>query len=148
MSWRTAAGLLLLATAVGLWWQSLPAQPQPQPAPPGLDLRGLWIGQTAADDCQAFGAMCEALADTIEYDGSLEAPRLKSGAALDDLRAAACDFRMRGVSIGERQPRVRSAVKAFLDERLGTSGGVIDAEQRARWVTAYRELARACNVAR
>lgn len=147
MSWRMIAGVILLVVAAGLWWRSSPAAPEPGPAGP-VDLSGLWIGETAADDRAAFGAMCEALADVIEYDGSQDAPRLRSGAALDDLRASACDFRMRGQSIGQRQPRVREAVKAFLDKQLGTSGGQIDAAQRGRWVSAYRDLARACDASR
>jgi hypothetical protein len=79
----------------------------------------------------------------IAYDGQQAEPRLKSGAAFDDLRRAARELRTRGVSLGARQPAVRDAIKAFLDQQVGTDGGPVDAAQRAKWVAAFRAVGQA-----
>ena len=139
-----AAGFVAVAAA--MWLASGDKTPPgPAPAPAGLDLRGLFIGPTAADDAVSFGTLCGSLADAIEYDGTLAQPRLKTGVALDDLRVAAADYRMQGVSIGARQPKVRQAIHDFLDGKLGTSGGPVSVEARREWVAAFRDIARACS---
>ena len=144
---RLYLALAFVVAAAVLWIASgdkTPPSPAP-PAPGGLVLRGLFVGGTAPDDAVVFGALCEELAGVIDYDGRLEAPRLKSGVQFDDLRIAACDARMRGVSIGARQPKVREAIKTFLDQAVGTSGGPVSVEARRKWVDAYRDIARACS---
>lgn len=139
-----AAGFIVLAA--GLWLASGDkTPPSPAPAPSGLTLRGLFVGSTAPEDAFTFGALCDELASVIEYDGTLQAPRLKNGVQLDDLRMAACDARMKGVSIGARQPKVREAIKTFLDQAVGTSGGPVSVEARRAWVDAFRTIARACS---
>jgi hypothetical protein len=139
-----AAGFIVLAA--GMWLASGDKTPPgPAPAPTGLDLRGLFIGPTAADDAVAFGSLCDSLAEAIEYDGTTAAPRLKTGVALDDLRIAAADYRMKGVSIGARQPKVREAIQDYLEAHLGTSGGPVSVEARRAWVDAFRDIARACS---
>ena len=118
--------------------------PLPAPAPVvGLDLRGRFVGPDAAADAGLTAALLEELADAIAYDGSQAEPRLKSGAAFDDLRRAARELRCRGVSLGARQPAVRDAIKTFLDQQVGTDGGPVDAGQRAKWVSAFRAVAQA-----
>jgi gluconate kinase len=47
------------------------------------------------------------------------------------------------VSIGERQPAARDAIHTYLDTAVGTAGGPVSDKQRAAWVDAYRNLARA-----
>ena len=122
--------------------------PTPPPDPEGrLQLRGMFVGPTAGDDAITIACLCAELADVIAWDGKLDKPRLATGVAFDDLRIAARESRMRGVSIGERQPHVRDAIHDFLDEQVGTSGGPVDDEQRKAWVTAYREIARAAHAA-
>lgn len=137
-----AVGLVMMA------WSDGKPGPTPPPDPEGrLQLRGLFVGPTAGDDAYVIAALCAELADVIAWDGKLDNPRLSSGVAFDDLRIAARESRMRGVSIGERQPHVRDAIHEFLDDQVGTSGGPVDDEQRRAWVTAYREIARAASVA-
>ena len=118
--------------------------PGPGPAPVvGLDLRGRFVGPDAATDAALTAALLEELAGQIEWDGQQAEPRLKTGAAFDDLRRAARELRTRGVSLGARQPAVRDAIKAFLDAEAGTEGGPVDAAARAKWVRAYRAVAQA-----
>jgi hypothetical protein len=121
-----------------------PPAPAPGPAPVvGLDLRGRFVGPDAATDAALTAALLEELAGQIEWDGQQTEPRMKTGAAFDDLRRAARELRTRGVSLGARQPAVRDAIKAFLDAEAGTEGGPVDAASRAKWVRAYRAVAQA-----
>lgn len=118
--------------------------PAPAPAPVvGLDLRGRFVGPEAAADAATTAALLEELADAIQWDGTQAEPRLRTGAAFDDLRRAARELRCRGVSLGARQPAVRDAIKTFLEQQVGTDGGPVDAGQRAKWVSAFRAVAQA-----
>lgn len=118
--------------------------PGPGPAPVvGLDLRGRFVGPDAATDAALTAALLEELAGQIEWDGQQTEPRMKTGAAFDDLRRAARELRCRGVSLGARQPAVRDEIKRFLDAEAGTEGGPVDAAARAKWVRAYRAVAQA-----
>jgi hypothetical protein len=118
--------------------------PAPGPAPVvGLDLRGRFVGPDAATDAALTAALLEELAGQIEWDGQQTEPRMKTGAAFDDLRRAARELRCRGVSLGARQPAVRDEIKRYLDAEAGTEGGPVDAAARAKWVRAYRAVAQA-----
>ena len=122
--------------------------PSPAPAPVvGLDLRGRFVGPEAATDAGLTAALLEELAEVIAFDGQQAEPRLRTGAAFDDLRRAARELRTRGVSLGARQPAVRDAIKGFLDQQVGTDGGPVDAGQRAKWVAAFRAVAQAAGEA-
>jgi hypothetical protein len=139
--------LTILAAGAMIAW-SLHDRPAPAPAPGpapvvGLDLRGRFVGVDAAADAATTAALLEELAGQIEWDGSQAEPRLKTGAAFDDLRRSARELRTRGVSLGARQPAVRDSIKAFLDAQVGTDGGPVDAGKRAGWVAAFRSVAQA-----
>jgi len=139
-----AVGLVLLALLL------MPAVRQPDaptPAPDAgpLDLHGLFSGPTASDDAAIVGALCSELADEIEWDGTQPQPYLKTGVSVDELRKAARILRCKGSSIGERQPKARDAIAAYLDETVGTDGGPLTAESRAAWVGAYRDIGRAAS---
>ena len=142
---RKAIAAVLLATALLLWLAQIkPSQPTPAPAPPGgLVLRGLFVSASAAADSQIIAALCDEVAAVIEWDGMQDRPRLTTGAAFDDLRTIARECRMRGESIGARQPRVRDAIAAYMTEKLGTSGGPVGPEARAQWVATLRDVSRA-----
>jgi len=130
--------------AFSLFWKRENPAPAPGPAPVvGLDLRGRFVGVDAAADAATTAALLEEWAGQIEWDGSQAEPRLKTGAAFDDLRRAARELRTRGVSLGARQPAVRDAIKTFLDAEAGTEGGPVDAASRAKWVRAYRAVSQA-----
>lgn len=143
---KHVAGAALLAAAAVAWgWSSAPP-PAPTPAPgpaPGLSLRGAFVGPDAAADAATVSALMDELAAEIEWDGSQAEPLIRTGVAVDDLRQRARELRCRGVSLGEKHPRAREAIKAHLDATAGTSGGPLTPAQRAAWVSAYRDIARA-----
>lgn len=123
-----------------------PAPPAPAPVV-GIDLRGRFVGPDAASDAATTAALLAELADQIAWDGQQTEPRLRTGAAFDDLRRSARELRTRGVSLGARQPAVRDAIKGFLDQQVGTDGGPVDATKRAAWVSAFRAVAQAAGEA-
>jgi hypothetical protein len=145
LSWQqVVAAVLIVAAIVSFNWQQEVVPTPPPPAPPaGLQLRGLFVGLTGADDAALVSALCAELADEIAYDGSLAEPFLKTGVALDELRRRARELRCRGVSIGARQPAARDAIAKHLDQAVGNEGGPIDEAKRAAWVKALREIAEA-----
>jgi len=140
-----AAGAMI---AFSIRESGTPPAPAPGPAPVvGLDLRGRFVGVDAAADAATTAALLEELAGQIEWDGLQTEPRLRTGAAFDDLRRSARELRTRGVSLGARQPAVRDEIKRFLDAEAGTEGGPVDAAARAKWVRAYRAVSAAATEA-
>ena len=148
--------MLLVAAIVAPWCllglsifqNTAHPQPAPEPAPAvGLDLRGRFTGEHASDDAAITAALLGALADTIEFDGKAQPPRLTTGTQLAELRTLAREYRTSGVSLGQRQPLARDAIKAFLDQEVGTDGGPVDDAARARWVAAFRGVAKAASAA-
>ena len=141
MRWLIAAGLIAFAL------YSLTPAPQPRPEPGAIDLVGQFQGAEAAEDAAILAAMADEIASVIEWDGEQESPMLTTGRQLDELRSRTREFVCRGESFGERQPRVRAIVGAYLEEQLGVSGGGVDPKQRAKWVAAYRTIARSARYA-
>lgn len=140
-----------LIAAAAISWFARPSVAPPSPAPDvpaAFSLRGKFTGPTAADDAAIVSTLCESLGDAIEWDAAHD-KRLKTGVAFDELRVFARELRMRGESIGDRQPQARDAISEFLDDAVGASGGPVTDESRTAWVTAFREIGRAAsNVAR
>jgi hypothetical protein len=135
-----ALGLLLWAFSGGD-----DVAPNPGPVPPtGLVLRGLFIGQNASQDAAMMAAFTGEIGDILAYDGTRAEPRMKTGVAFDDLRVAVREGRMRGESLGARQPKVKEAIHTYLDETVGTSGGPVTPAERAKWVAAMQDISRAC----
>ena len=122
------------------------ARPGPAPLGPGeFSLRGKFQGEAAAADAACLAGLCDELADWLAYDGSKPPAeqRIKTGAQIEDLRIAAREGRMRGESIGARQPKAREAIQTYLDSTAGTGGGPLTPEKRGEWVAAFRALGRA-----
>lgn len=144
-------GAILLPWCLVAWTHLVQISPAPAPpAPPpvvGLDLRGLFRGESAASDASITASLLEELSEQIAWDGTQTEPRLRTGAAFDDLRRAARELRTRGVSLGARQPAVRDEIKRFLDAEVGTDGGPVDAAQRAKWVAAFKAVSQAAGEA-
>jgi hypothetical protein len=148
---RHLAGAAMLAAAAVMWARSAPSTPTPGPGPApdaAIDLRGAFIGPDAAADAAAVSAHFAELADELEHDGEAAEPLIRTGVAWDELRTRSKALRWRGVSLGEKHPRVREAIREYLDRTAGTSGAPLSPAQRAAWVAAYREIARAADVSR
>lgn len=147
---RHLIGAGLLAAAAVLWARSGPTAPTPAPPAPNaaVDLRGAFVGPDAAADAATVSALFDELADELEWDGLQPEPLVKTGVAWDELRTRARNLRCRGVSLGEKHPRARDAIREYLDRTAGTSGAPMSPAQRSAWVAAYREIARASDVSR
>lgn len=141
MRTKVAIGLLA-AAAVAYLVSAQTLAPKPPVAPPAIDLSAAFSGADAASDAASLAAMTDATADIIEWDGRQAEPLLKTGKSLDELRTRTRQFMCGGVSLGDRHPKVRELVGAYLQTQLGDDGGEITPEQRAAWVSAYREIAR------
>lgn len=144
--------LAMVGVAVGLSLVPPADSMGPTPVPGavgGLDLRGLFTGTTAAEDAAALSRLCDELACYVEDDGARDRPRLNTGWAIADLRSVARDIRLKGQTFGDRQPAVRDAVKTYLErpEILGVNGGPLGPQDRSRWVAAFRDIARAAELA-
>ena len=143
---KHVAGAALLAAAAIAWGSGRPAAPTPAPGPAPdapLVLRGTFVGPDASADAATVSALMDELAAEIEWDGMQPEPLVRTGVAVDDLRQRARELRCRGVSLGDKHPRAREAIKNYLDQVAGTSGGPLTPAQRSAWVTAYRDVARA-----
>lgn len=146
---RHVIGAALLVLLAWTWSSSGSQSPTPAPEPGGpIVLRGRFSPTpTAAADAATLQALFDELAAEVEWDSMQPEPLIRTGVAFDDLRVRAFDLRLRGESIGERHPRVREAIKAYLDATAGTSGKPLTPAQRAAWIAAYREVARAAGEA-
>ena len=140
---RHIAAALLAGAAILTYVNQDQAAPPAPPEPSGFSLRGKFVGPDAAADAATTAALFDELASEMEWDAIQADPMLKTGVAFDELRRRARLLLCRGVSLGDKHPRAREAIKAFLDSAAGTSGGPLTPEQRAKWVAAFREVGRA-----
>lgn len=116
--------------------------PKSPPPPAGeLLLRGKFIGPSAADDAAAFAGLCHGIASALVVDGTASSPRIVTGSQLEDLRIAASEGRFLPRSLSREQPHAVAAAGRYLDEKVGTSGGPLAADTRARWAEAFKALA-------
>jgi hypothetical protein len=123
--------------------------PRAAPVPPAgaLDLRGKFVGSTAAEDAAALAGLCRGIAEALERDAAGTTPRITTGVQLEDLRIAASEGRFLPRSLSREQPHAVAAAGRYLDSVVGTSGGPLAADARARWVEAFRTLAQAAEEA-
>lgn len=136
----------LLAFAYWSTQKPTPVEPKPEPSA-AIDLRGVFVGEDGARDAATVAALCDELADVIEYDHKTGAPCLTTGVALDALRVNARRLRTRGESLGDKYPRLATKVAEYLDQELGNAGGPVTEEQLVKWVKSYREIAKAARFA-
>lgn len=145
-----AGSLLALSGYVYYTENYIPPAPEPEPEPApivSLDLRGKFIGETASEDAAAVCSICDEIARELEWDGKQSEPFFKTGAAFDELRIRTRTMLMKGESIGDRHPLAREAIEQWLNEKAGTSGGPLTPAGRSKWVSAYRDVARAAEAA-
>ena len=101
----------------------------------------------AKEDALTLAALCRSIADTIEYDGHLDEPRLRTGQQLDRLRRWTREYALRGESLGRKYPELPPRLKSYLDKKLGTDAGPLTPDQRKKWVDAFRKIAEAAEYA-
>jgi len=138
----------LIAVAVLAYYAATLQQHVPTPAPIPDDafvLKGKFVGPTASSDAANVASLTDELAFWIEFDGMQPEPRLKTGVAFDELRVAAREGRMRGESIGARQPKVKNAIDEFMTKTTGTYGGPIGPADRSNWVSSLRTISKAAS---
>jgi hypothetical protein len=147
---RHLAAAALVAAAAWSYVASSPATPAPAPAPDpaAFTLRGKFVGPDAARDAALVAALCTELANEIEWDASQPEPLIRTGVAFDELRVRSRVLLCRGESLGAKHPLARQAIEDYLNTVAGTAGGPLTPEQKAKWVAAYREVARAAEAAR
>jgi hypothetical protein len=146
---RHLAAAALVAAAAWSYVASSPATPAPAPAPDAaFSLRGKFVGPDAARDAALVAALCTELANEIEWDASQPEPLIRTGVAFDELRVRSRVLLCRGESLGAKHPLARQAIEDYLNTVAGTAGGPLTPEAKAKWVSAYREVARAAEAAR
>lgn len=144
MKHRIGVAAALFAVAAALYFFTAPTRIPPVPAPaPEIDLTSAFQGEHASDDAATVACMADEIANVIEWDQRQPEPALTTGKSLDLLRTRTREFLCKGQSIGERHPKMREIVGGYLESKLGTAGGSVTPEQKAAWVAAYREVARA-----
>lgn len=117
------------------------------PSTAAIDLRGKFVGPTAAEDAAAMAGLCHGIAAALEADAGKSPPRITTGVQLEDVRVAAAEGRFLPRSLSREQPHAVAVAGRYLDDVAGTSGGPLDAAGRQRWVQAFRELAKAAEEA-
>lgn len=118
----------------------------PQPTDPG-HLKLLWVFEKndsaaqAAKDAREFGCLSESTAAVIEVDGKQQQPQLRSGTQMHNHRNMTRYYQTGGATYTSRYPDLPAVLTEYLTTELGTDGGPVSAEQRAKWVKAHRNLA-------
>lgn len=112
--------------------------------PAGPDLRKAFQAndnrREARQHAHVFATICGTLADYLEDDGKRTDPLIKTGVHVDEFRRGLRQTRTRGWSFLAKYPDLGKALEDHLTNQLGTSGGPLDAAQRAKWVTTMRQV--------
>ena len=145
---RHLAAFALVAAAAWHYAAQSPATPSPAPSPSEFSLRGKFVGPDASRDAALVAALCDELANEVEWDAQQVEPLIRTGVAFDELRIRSRLLLCRGESLGDKHPLARDAIEGYLNAAAGTAGGPLTPEAKARWVAAYREVARAAEAAR
>ena len=125
--------------------------PNPSPAVEGIDLRGKFVGEHAAEDASTVAVLTLQTAEAIHDDGQIDfdgdgrtdEPRLVTGRQIWELRNLMRAYHTGGELLGDRQPKVRDEIKRYLDERCGKSSGPVTPDTKAVWEDAFRVINRA-----
>jgi hypothetical protein len=146
-------GVILLPWGLMAW--SHLAKPEPKPDDPspieGIDLRGKFLGEHAAEDASTVAVLTLQTAEAIhddgqidfDGDGRIDEPRLLTGRQIWELRNLMRSYHTGGELLGDRQPKVRDEIKRYLDERCGKSSGPVTPETKRVWEDAFRVINRA-----
>ena len=125
----------------------------PKPAPPilGAEVMAAFSQtdnrQQAAADAKLLAYVCDTLAEILDTDGKLKEPQLSTGLAIDNLRRNDRIYTFQRRSLSTNYPALPNVISAHFEAIVGTSGGPIDDQQRAKWVKAFADLAKASHYA-
>jgi hypothetical protein len=146
-------GALLLPWGLMAWSHVHQTSPDPGPSPAveGIDLRGKFVGEHAAEDAATVAVLTLQTAEAVhddgkidfDGDGRIDEPRLITGRQIWELRNLMRAYQTGGVLLGERQPMVRDEIRRYLDDRCGKSSGEVTPEQKSTWEDAFRVINRA-----
>lgn len=146
--WMIAVGVAVGAFL--LFGEANPLAPV-EPKPAGPDMVAVFAANADRPEARihaaAFGSICRAIANQLEYDGQRKAPRYTTGVKIDDLRIRVREYRMGGWSFMAKYPTMSSTVEAYMEQQLGKSGGPVTPDQRRQWVETYRSLGKCCDYA-
>lgn len=144
------AGLLVAATA--LHTNSTPSGPAPIPLPPDApNMQPVFSGNQnkpeARQHASSAAGLFSALADMLEYDGSLNTPKITSGKQLQTQRITTRDYMMQGWSFNKNYQSFGDTIQKYLDSHAGVEPGPLNPDARKKWIDSYRILGRACKKA-
>jgi hypothetical protein len=138
--------MMLVPWGLVAWTHLVRPTPGPQPTPDvsrDIDLRGAWVGETAAEDATTTQCLMADLAWFIDDDRKSANPRLVTGSQMAELRAKARRGYTHGISLADRQPRAIDLIAAYLDKEIGSKGGPLTAEEVEKWVRALDTVSKA-----
>lgn len=101
----------------------------------------------AAADARQFACLCEEIARGIEVDGQLSEPQLRTGEQFDGLRKLGRFYQLAGESYASKYQDLALTAGKYLEREVTNDGGPVTAERRAKWVAAYRTLAKSAHYA-
>jgi hypothetical protein len=143
-------GAILLPWGLMAWSHVHKTSPDPGPSPAveGIDLRGKFVGEHAAEDATTVAVLTLQTAEAVhddgkidfDGDGRIDEPRLLTGRQIWELRNLMRAYQTGGVLLGERQPMVRDEIRRYLDDRCGKASGEVTPEQKATWEDAFRVI--------
>jgi hypothetical protein len=143
--------LTLIASALLRQQLSRPPQLEPPDQPSGPDLYAVFSQSDApaqaAFDALLFAELCEAVADELEYDGTLTPPAFTSGQHALALAWYLRDYCLAGRSLKAQYPRLPQALSAYWNPLLGTDGRPLEETDaagrtfRSRLVSCFRVTA-------
>jgi hypothetical protein len=141
--WPLLVGVLILG-AMGFMQTDTSLKPKPK----GPDMRRVFNGTFRARlDARRFGTLCRSLHDGLAMDWKQEKPHITTGAQVDNLRIIARRQQTGGKSYLELYPDLKAVLEAHFEEHVGKSGGPLTPETKTRWLSAFSELAEACDYA-
>jgi glycine/serine hydroxymethyltransferase len=149
---------VVILLAFGAYW--LYAKSPIAPRPTGPDMVTAFSkdasksGYAARQDAKQFAELCRSLHNTLESDWSHSPSLLQSGAQVDTLRVVSRRLYTAGKSYNDSYPALKRTLEDHFSRHvdsaygpLESTGGPLNEQAKAGWLTAFRELADASEYA-
>lgn len=101
------------------------------------------VGPNAKADAKKLAGLYASLATTLEFDGKLQSPQIKTTDQLQRLQEVARAYTLDGATFGETYPAMIQIVADALKAAVGDDVAPLDAAIRSKAVAAYRNLSAA-----